>query len=236
MSQFFGEKSSQMAKETYINQEKFNDNSFVDEFRLGSYNTRGLLQDPKRFGFLISRHKFVGKMLDGAERVLEIGCQEGLGSLVVSKFVGSILAVDFYKPHIEEAVAHMSPVLPKVEFRGCDILDGPLAGPFDAAFSLDVFEHIDPAQEDLFLGNIAASLTPTGTFICGIPSLESQAYASPENRVGHINCKSGVDFRTSLRKHFHNVYMFGMNDEIVHTGFFPMCQYLIGLCVNPINR
>ena len=30
--------------------------------------------------------------------------------------------------------------------------------------------------------------------------------------------------------HFHNVFIFSMNDEVVHTGFAPMPHYYFALC------
>ncbi|MFM8835604.1 MAG: methyltransferase type 12, partial [Actinomycetota bacterium] len=35
-----------------------------------------------------------------------------------------------------------------------------------------------------------------------------------------------------LKKYFHSVFMFSMNDEVVHTGFFPMSHYLIAVCAD----
>jgi hypothetical protein len=66
--------------------------------------------------------------------------------------------------------------------------------------------------------------------IVGMPSLESQAHASPQSKAGHVNCKSGKALKSVLEKHFHNVFLFSMNDEVVHTGFAPMAHYLFGLC------
>ena len=34
-----------------------------------------------------------------------------------------------------------------------------------------------------------------------------------------------------LEKYFKNVFLFSMNDEVVHTGFSKMAHYLICLCV-----
>ncbi len=230
---FFGEKSSKYSRDTYLHQETLNNDDLTDLINLGPYNRRGLIEDPKRFGFMISRHKFVSKMLDGCESVLEIGCQEGLGTLVVSKVVKQITAVDFYKPHIEAALEGMAPVIPNATFAGHDMIDGPVPGSFDGAFTLDVFEHIDPEQADVFMRNIVLSLTEHGTLIVGIPSLESQAFASAAAAAGHINCLTGPDLRAFCKKYFNNVFMFGMNDEVLHTGFMPMCQYLFAMCVGP---
>ena len=230
---FYGEGSSELAKDTYIYQETFNDDSLIEKFQMGPYNIRGLLEDPKRFGFLISRHKFVSKMLDGCQSVLEIGCQEGLGTLCVSKTVKQITAIDFYKPHIEAAQKGMQPVIPNATFQGHDMIQGPFEGTFDGAFALDVFEHIDPTQADRFISNIVSSLSEHATLILGIPSLESQQYASKAAAAGHINCMSGLPFKAFCQKYFHTVFLFGMNDEVLHTGFAPMCQYLFAVCVGP---
>ena len=72
-------------------------------------------------------------------------------------------------------------------------------------------------------------LNKNGVFICGIPSIESQKYASKHSKEGHVNCKSGEDLRKTLNRHFNNSFMFSMNDEVVHTGFFPMAHYLWGI-------
>ena len=59
-----------------------------------------------------------------------------------------------------------------------------------------------------------------------MPSLESQAHASPQSKAGHVNCKTGEALKRTLERHFHTVFIFSMNDEVVHTGFYPMCHYL----------
>ena len=63
-----------------------------------------------------------------------------------------------------------------------------------------------------------------------MPSIESQKYASEGSKRGHVNCKTGNKLKELLSKHFCNVFVFSMNDEVVHTGFYPMAHYLIGLC------
>jgi hypothetical protein len=117
------------------------------------------------------------------------------------------------------------------ECRVHDMLAGPIAPPFDAAYALDVLEHIEESREDLFIGNIAASLAPPGVAIVGMPSLESQEYASPGSKEGHVNCKSAPDLKRVMQRHFHEVFIFSMNDEVVHTGFYALAHYLFALCV-----
>jgi 2-polyprenyl-3-methyl-5-hydroxy-6-metoxy-1,4-benzoquinol methylase len=110
-----------------------------------------------------------------------------------------------------------------------DMLAGPVPGNFDAAFALDVIEHIAPASELAFVGNIVKSITDGGILILGSPSLQSQVHASPPSKAGHVNCKDGNGMKALLANFFHNVFLFSMNDEVVHTGFPPMAHYLIGM-------
>jgi SAM-dependent methyltransferase len=231
MSKFFGEATSQYAYSAYDAVDHSLDPTKPKNVTLGRYVTHALLDDPKRVGFMIARHKFVGKMLADFDNVLEVGCQEGFTSLLMSQHVKRIVAIDFFREHIEEAQRHIRPLVRNVEFRGHDILDAPVEGEFDGAFSLDVLEHIDPAQEHRYMQNIVASLKPDGVFIVGMPSLESQAYASKSSAAGHINCKKGPDLKALCQSYFRNCFLFGMNDEVLHTGFSPMCHYIFVMCV-----
>ena len=97
-------------------------------------------------------------------------------------------------------------------------------------------EHIPAAQEQTFLRNIVSSLNNDGVLIVGMPSLESQAYASPQSKAGHINCKHGPDLRSLMEQFFDNVFVFSMNDEVVHTGFSPMAHYHLALCCGKQRR
>lgn len=229
MNKFASQASSEVALQTY---EKVKIGDY-DPFEFGSYNTHHIYTDPKRVGFLFARYKFVAKMLAGYASALEIGCQEGLGTLLVAKSVPHVIATDFYLPHIESCRERLANIALNVDFKAHDIISGPLSEKVDAAFSLDVLEHIDPNQEDLFMTHVCRSLSSHGVCIIGMPSLESQQYASEESRIGHINCKSGEDFRAFCLRFFQTVFMFGMNDEVVHTGFLPMAHYLFAVCVTP---
>ncbi len=185
-------------------------------------------EDPKRMLFGLSRYKFVAKMLAGKESVLEIGCADAFFTRLVQQEVGHVTAVDFDPIFIEDAKKRMNPHWPMDCFVH-DMLDGSVPGSFDAVYSLDVLEHILPDSESVFLQNMFASLNKNGVAIIGIPSLESQAYASPQSKAGHVNCKSGNVFKETMENYFENVLLFSMNDEVVHTGFTPMAHYLFAI-------
>ena len=123
---------------------------------------------------------------------------------------------------------HTTPTRPNLATHR--ILDEPLDKLFDGIFGLDVLEHIDPTEEHKFMKNICKSLKPIGVTIIGMPSLESQTYASKLSKEGHINCKTGDDLRDLMYQYFNTVFLFSMNDETLHTGFAPMSHYLLAVC------
>jgi len=135
--------------------------------------------DPKLLVFTLSRYKFVAKMLSGYDRVLEIGCGDGFASRLIHPEVKELHMIDFDPVFVDDAKTRAEESWP-IKYAVHDILEGPYkqAGLFDAAFSLDVIEHIDPKDERVYLENICGSLTDNGVVICGSPSLESQPYAS----------------------------------------------------------
>src|SRR5574341_1486014 len=59
--------------------------------------------DPKRLTFVLARYKFVAKMLEGKDRVLEVGCADGFGSRIVRQHVGDLTAIDIDHESIAEA-------------------------------------------------------------------------------------------------------------------------------------
>jgi len=199
------------------------------EERLGVSAGWAWYDDPKRFSFSCARYKFVAKLFQGRRRVLEAGCGDGFFSRIVRQSVEELIAVDFSSDFIESAKANASDRW-TIDFQVHDFLDGPVGGSFDGIYSLDVLEHINIADEDRFIRNMIAPLDPHGVVIIGTPSLESQVYASTQSKEGHVNCKTQSESCRTMLKYFHNVFMFSMNDEVVHTGFDKMSHYNIALC------
>jgi len=193
--------------------------------RLGVHTTYGWETDPKRLVFTASRYKFVAKLLEGKGSVLEVGCGDGFFSRVVLQHVGRLHAVDVNRGYIRSLYRnHPKGSRWRIWANDWDILEGPLSG-FDAVYSLDVYEHL--VEEDRFLSNLAGCAP---VCVVGCPSLESQVYASEISKLEHVNCKTKEGLRQSMSRHFKQVFMFGMNDEVVHTGMMP--AYLFALGVN----
>jgi len=195
---------------------------------LGLMTNQVWQDDPRHLVFTLARYKFVSKMLSGRKHVLEIGCADAFGTRLVQQEVEHVTATDFDQTFVDDVLRRMDPEW-RFEVRQHDLMAGPFPGVFDAAYAMDVIEHIPAAQEDIFIGNVVRSLTPDGILILGSPSLESQVYASPPSKVGHVNCKSGKALKAMMERFFHNVFLFSMNDEVVHTGFGAMAHYLIAI-------
>jgi len=197
--------------------------------RLGLMTGWAWHDDPRHLLFTLSRYKFVAKMMAGRNCVLEVGCSDGFATRLVAQTVKSVVAVDFDSQFINDAIERQSDRWP-IEFRLHDLLVTSVSGEFDGAFALDVIEHIPPVQEDRFLNNICSSLTANGIVIIGTPSLASQQYASPQSKEGHVNCKTADELKMTLLRHFSQVFIFSMNDEVIHTGHSNMAHYYMALC------
>lgn len=213
---------------------------FVESMRKKKPQTMGLMtswgwhDDPRRLAFTLSRYKFVAKMLEGSDRVLEVGCGDGFGSRIVAQAVGALTGIDIEPDFISSAQETTDDRFP-IMFKVHDIMVGPLPGSFDSMYSIDVLEHIPAEKEDQFLSNMIASLDPDGVCIIGMPSLESQSYASEFSRMGHVNCKPQKELKIVMQRYFRNVFAFSMNDEVVHTGFASMSHYNFAVCCSKIR-
>lgn len=198
--------------------------------RLGLRSSQSWHDDPKHLLFRLARYKFVSKMFAGRRHVLEVGCGDAFGTRLVQAEVGALSATDFDELFVEDARQRMVERW-KFPIFTHDLLAGPIEGPFDGVYALDVLEHIEAADEHTFLANAFAGLEPHGAALIGMPTLESQVYASETSKAGHVNCKTMPDLKTTMDAHFHNVFMFSMNDEVVHTGYHRMAHYIWALGV-----
>lgn len=197
--------------------------------KLGVMASQVWRDDPKRLVFLLARYKFVAKMLAQKKQVLEVGCADAFGSRVVAAEVEELTVSDFDPVFVNEVRKNADDEWQKRAMVH-DIVESASSQVFDAAYCLDVFEHIEPQFEEKVIRNLYNSVSEDGVVIIGIPSLESQKYASEYSKKGHVNCKSGAEFKNLLSSHFKHVFLFSMNDEVVHTGFYPMAHYLLAIC------
>lgn len=197
---------------------------------LGPYASHSLRTDAKHMCFVLSRYKFCAKLLEGKKSVLEIGCGDGTGLPIVAQSVGHVYATDWDRNIIEDNRMRLF-FLANCSFLEFDIATGPFTKIMDGVYLLDVVEHLEPSMERTVMQNIVSSVSHSGICIIGTPNIEASRYASPQSQAGHINLKDYKGLRKMMEDYFANVFLFSMNDEVVHTGFYPMAHYLFGVGV-----
>lgn len=202
---------------------------------LGPYTSHIWRNDPKHLLFLLARYKFCSKILSGKKSILEVGCGDSFGTGIVLQAVESVHGIDIEPLVIEDNIKRAE-YGDRSTYEVLDITARRLKDTYDGAFALDVIEHIPADLERNFMENIANSLTWNGVCIIGTPNITAQQYASKESAIGHINLKSAENLKRLMEPYFENVFMFSMNDEIVHTGFAPMAHYLMGVGIGKSGR
>jgi len=200
--------------------------------RMGPQYTYVALNMPRQLLFKYSRYKFCAKMIGEIPkvRILELGCGEGLGTILLAENCHEVVGIDIDNDAIEWAKVTLKEKS-NLYFETDDFI-GKTYGIFDVVVLLDVIEHIPKESEKEMFEGIVNNLSNDGYCIVGTPNITASVYASSPSKVGHINLFDAERLRDAMSKYFKNVFMFGMNDEVVHTGFYPMCQYLLVIGCN----
>ncbi len=221
------------------NQSQIDDYGRKGPVQLGPWTSHIWRSDPRHLSFLLARYKFCAKTLSGKSSVLEVGCGDVLGAQLILQEVESVHGIDFEPLIINDAKKRLEAEdIRGLTFEVHDITKSELNRTFDAGFCLDVIEHIPPELEEQFMSNICKSLESNAVFIIGTPNIAAQCHASEASAEGHFKLKSASGLKEVLLRHFNNVFIFSMNDEVVHTGFYPMAHYLIavGVGCRRVNR
>ena len=209
--------------------------SSTDLLQLGSYYSYMIRSDMKHLAFTLSRYKFASKLLMYRKEIniLELGCQEALGALLLKQNVNMTQYVGIDQD--EKAIVWNKKYLPdNFKFICSDFFECDEIGKenFDAIISLDVIEHIPGEMENRFCEILSTSLATDGVVIVGTPNIMLSPYASEGSKMGHINLYDQKRLYELMNKYFGNVFIFNMNDEVVHTGYAPMSCYIFAVSCN----
>ncbi|MDD2707171.1 MAG: class I SAM-dependent methyltransferase [Verrucomicrobiae bacterium] len=199
----------------------------VEPFPIGPHFSYQLRHTPRHVLFTLARYKFAARLIGPRKTILELGCSDGLGTYYLAETAQSVCGVDFD----EEAIAHAQQYYQneRLRFSQADFL-GKKFGGYDAVVSYDVIEHIFSRNERAYLRTIAANLKPQGVAFIGTPNILAQKYSNRKTRAAHVNMFSHERLQALCGEFFHNVFVFGQNDELVHTGYLPMAHYLLAVC------
>ena len=187
--------------------------------------------------FTAARYKFVARMLEPRKNAtaLELGCSNGFGTRYIRQKcdLRKLIGVDFDHNAIEAAKAEVADTV-------CEFLEGdfllqdykPLiyeGGGYNCVYAMDVIEHIPKIEEQKFVDTLWQNIADDGFAVVGTPNVTMYSYASSWNKLRHINNFNQQRLYDLLSTRFNQVFIFGMTDEVLHTGFYPMCCYIIAL-------
>lgn len=195
------------------------------EIILGKRASHLYLHTPTRLLHALSCYKFAAKLIGRDKHVLDIGCDEGLGTWILAKECGFSKGIDFDLQAIQIAAENFSG--PNIEFAVCDdICDDQPQRPFDAIVNFGILERMPPEHTECFFSMLKNSLTKTGLVVIGTSSLMNQQFVSESSRKGAYSPEM---FEQMVRKHFAFVFLFATSDEVIHTGKLSLAHYLIAV-------
>ena len=197
---------------------------------LGAWASYSYMNDPKHLTFALSRYKFVSRMLRNVKgRVLEVGCGDGLGVPITAQNLKHLIIADWDSRNVETVKERLG-FAKNISYAVIDFNNKQWSEKqkVQAVYMIDVIEHVDPQNEDKFMRNVLSSIGTKKNAVCiiGTPNIVAASYASPQSAIAHINLKSFETLNDTMEKYFENVFLFGMNDEVVHTGYDSMCHYI----------
>jgi 2-polyprenyl-3-methyl-5-hydroxy-6-metoxy-1,4-benzoquinol methylase len=210
--------------------EATNEQFDTEEISLGPWTSYSMLHDPKHMAFVLSRYKFCAKLLTGKNLVLEVGCGDAFGAPIIAQSVSELHCIDWDRRNIDGNKRRLEKIK-NIKFLTHDITDGSIGTKYDAIFNIDVIEHLEPEYENKFLKGMLDSLNRKGVLIIGTPNKTASQYATFRSDHQHINLKTADSLKSLLDQHFDNTFIFSMNDEVMHTGYFPMSHYLFAVGV-----
>ena len=195
------------------------------EVPIGPWTSFNLMRDPKHNLFVLARYKFCAKMLEGKDFVVEVGCGDGFGIPIMAQAVKHLHCIDWDERNLEGCARRLQH-LKNVSYQKVDLNRETVSMKADALFSADVIEHIEPENEDRFMKNLCALMKKESILITGTPNIHAHQYASKNSELLHINLKSPKTLKELTLRYFKYEFSFGMNDEVLHTGFGPMSHYI----------
>ncbi len=201
---------------------------------LGPEQTYLFEHDLLRFTIRLARYKFVARILQKTDRVLEVGCGSGMGAIFMGQHAASVKGIDIRPSEIESATGLNR--RDNVSFELQDVFEFEGDDQYDVVVSLDVIEHMDEEQGREFVERLARRVKPDGMLVIGSPSHWSFPHQSKISQAGHIKCYKQEELVALLGEYFDRTIPFSMNDEVVHTGHPKMAWYYFVLGLVPNER
>ena len=186
------------------------------------------LENPLMTTIKFSRFKFVSKLISKKDTLLDIGCGQGLSSIFFSDYCKYVYGVDLLSDFLNHDRKN-------IKFIKKDIFNlkkNNFKHNIDLITLIDFIEHFNKSQGSLILNKCSKLLKKKGgTLIVGTPSVYSSKYRSKRSKIQHIHEYDGMELKDLCSKYFNRTFLFSMNDELVHTGFYKLAWFNFVICV-----
>ena len=196
-------------------------------------NVEGIVfnESPLDFFILLARYKFAIRFIKKTNKVIDVGCGHGLGSVFLSKYANLIIGADQDKELVNKNTSNYKKIK-NLQFKHFDLLKPSKSffNKFDVVISMDVIEHFNKRKMGTVVDSYYNLLNSDGFAIIGTPNIASRPYASQRRIDTHEFEFTRDEFEKTLLKKFKNVFIFSMTDEVVSTSFPNMAWFFIAIC------
>ena len=193
-----------------------------------------LIKNPLMATIKLARYKFVSKMLDTNDCIIDVGCGGGLSTLYYSNFCSKAIGIDNDVRRANEWKNYKNRKLDFVCFDALNI--SKLNFDANCIINVDFIEHVSKKEGINFIKDCKHYLKNQKNkrnkmLIIGTPSYYSKKYRAKHNLKHHKYEYKPEELYNLCSKNFSRVLKFSMNDELVHTGFDKLGWFFFLICI-----
>ena len=187
-----------------------------------------MIENPLMTTIKFSRFKFASKLISQNDTLLDIGCGQGLSSIFFSDYCKFVYGVDLlsdFLNHDRENIKFIKKSIFNIHKKNFN-------RKINIITLIDFIEHFKKSDGALILSKCSKLLEKKGgTLIIGTPSVYSSKYRSKRSKKQHIHEYDGMELKNLCSQYFNRTFLFSMNDELVHTGFYKLAWFNFVICV-----
>ncbi len=187
-----------------------------------------MIENPLMTTIKFSRFKFASKLISQNDTLLDIGCGQGLSSIFFSDYCKFVYGVDL----LSDFLNHDRKNIKFIKKSIFNIHKKNFNRKINIITLIDFIEHFKKSDGALILSKCSKLLEKKGgTLIIGTPSVYSSKYRSKRSKKQHIHEYDGMELKNLCSQYFNRTFLFSMNDELVHTGFYKLAWFNFVICI-----
>lgn len=187
-----------------------------------------MIENPLMTTIKFSRFKFASKLISQNDTLLDIGCGQGLSSIFFSDYCKFVYGVDL----LSDFLNHDRKNIKFIKKSIFNIHKKNFNRKINIITLIDFIEHFKKSDGALILSKCSKLLEKKGgTLIVGTPSVYSSKYRSKRSKKQHIHEYDGMELKNLCSQYFNRTFLFSMNDELVHTGFYKLAWFNFVICI-----